>query len=159
MRRWLLILSLAACQNSSPAPLHEGIKLATTQSQLEQGMISTRFNFANQTDLWVRLEIVHLEGPSRMTLSLIDPSGHVFFDNDFVYAPSVATSMDIPGMAMNPVTVFSAKPIPGGWALDQPIAIAGTMFTRYPQPGIWTVQAKLEGRMISSSSMNVDFTY
>jgi len=159
---WLLCWTIAGCQNSSleagtsdppgrpeklPRPFAEGIELSTTELGLEQGLVATKFNFAQTRDLWVRVKLAGMGRFTRLTLSFIDPSGNVFFEDYLMFSPDAnqaqTINMDKEQSPVNPTTVFPAKKLVGGLALDHPIAIDGTNFTRYPQPGTWQVRARI----------------
>ena len=53
------------------------------------------------------------------------------------------------GAADHPITVFHSKPIEGGFAIDVPIPVAGTVLTRYPMvnEGTWMAEAEVDGLM------------
>src|SRR5262245_41533050 len=68
-------------------PFTEGIALSTTDDGLDQGQTATRFNFAATRDLWVRVRLASVRRHTLVTLSFIDPSGNVFYEDYLMFSP------------------------------------------------------------------------
>jgi hypothetical protein len=165
----LLCCTIAGSQSSWPAPgtstaarrpenpgrpFAEGIELAATDAGLEQGQVATKFNFVGLRDLWVRVKVHGVRRFTRVTLSFVDPSGNVFFEDYLTFSPDADQA---PGPPPGTV-VHPAKKLAGGFALDHPIAIDGTNFTRFPQPGMWQVRARIgDARRTFTSPLEVVF--
>jgi hypothetical protein len=131
----------AAPPASHGAPFREGIEFAGSEAALADAT-ATQFDFLALRDLWVRVKV---HRPSRLVtvkLTFTSPGGGAFYETKVLYAtdPRVRTGR-INGA---PASALPAKRIPGGFALDYPVPIAGSVFQRFAKPGSWTVQAQVE---------------
>lgn len=155
-RSLLWVLALLVCGIStgvtaaegSPrgGPFEEGIALASSERGLEEGANSTSFNLLELRDLWVRVNVARLPRTSVLALTFTSPRGEIFHETRVLYSRETrAMDMRLPG-ASRSVTAFPAKPLAGGFALDQAIPIGIGAFVQYPQPGTWRIQATLDGR-------------
>jgi len=161
---WLLLAALAGCTVGeappsllpSPVPFEPALVLASEPELLDLSP-SRHFNFATLRDLWVRITVPDMGHVVTVWLAFTSPTGSLFYETTLRFSPDPSMQeMDMPGMP-TPITVRTGKPIPGGWALEYPIAVSGTVFTRNPTPGGWMVQARSEGRTITSD-FDVDFS-
>lgn len=143
--------------STTPTPFREGIELADSQSALENGQTSDRFNFSRMRELWVRVKVAGMTGTTVMRLTLTTPAGSTFFENNVAYSPDRSQStMNVPN-APHPITVFPAQPLGGGHGLVYVVPVVGTALARYPAPGRWRVAAAFEGGRILSA--DIDVTY
>jgi uncharacterized protein YfaP (DUF2135 family) len=133
----------AAPPSAHAAPFVQAIQFASSQSELDTGPLLTEANFARQRDLWIRVMVSRMPPTTQLDLSFITPDGQPFYETHrfFSRLPQVASTV-VPG-GQRPDVVYRARKLPEGYALDLPIAIAGSVFLRYPAPGTWTVQAKI----------------
>jgi hypothetical protein len=147
-------LLLAACPKGdappgppdlTAAPLHGAILLGDSATALESGMGTTKFNFVRLRDLFVRVTVPALTGLAVMKLTFFTPGGEILYETSAPFSTDPAQTSAMMGPMPHPSTVFLAKPVPGGYALDREIAIAGSVFTRDPRPGVWRVTASVEG--------------
>jgi hypothetical protein len=126
----------------------EGIELSSTDAGLEEGRPANRFDFSATRDLWVRVKLAGMRRTARLTLSFVDPSGRVFFEDYLTFSSEgeggTSVGVDRRGRPSVPTTVFAARKLPGGFALDHAVPIDGTNFTRFPQAGAWKVRARIE---------------
>jgi hypothetical protein len=135
---------------AAPAPPRgasrdEGIELSDSAGGLDQGATSRSFNLMELRDLWVRVKVNRMPRTAMLTLTFINPRGEVFYETNVLYSHDTrAREVRVPG-ASHTITAFPARPVPGGFALDQSIPIGSGVFMRYPQPGTWLVRATLEG--------------
>ena len=133
----------AAAPPGPAVPFAPTILFASSQAELDTGSLVTEANFARQRDLWIRVMVSRMPPTTLLGLSFITPDGQPFYETNrfFSRLPQVASTR-VPG-GQRPAVVYQARKLPGGYALDLPIAIAGSVFLRYPAPGTWTVQAKV----------------
>jgi hypothetical protein len=141
---------------SAQPPFQPGIELSDSIQSLDSGVTSTRFNFSHLGVLWVRLKLPGMSRVSTVQLRVISPSGNLRYEADIPFSPEHdVTTVVLPDVA-HPIAVQRAKPAGGGYHLDYPIAIAGTSFTKYPEPGGWQVLAQVEEtRQTFSTAMDV----
>jgi hypothetical protein len=133
----------AAAPSGPAVPFAPTILFASSQAELDTGSLVTEANFARQRDLWIRVMVSRMPPTTLLGLSFITPDGQPFYETNrfFSRLPQVASTRVTGGQ--RPAVVYQARKLPGGYALDLPIAIAGSVFLRYPAPGTWTVQAKV----------------
>lgn len=133
----------AAARPAPAIPFVQEIQLAASQADLEAGPLLTEANFASLRDLWIRVMISKMPPTTLLKLSFVTPAGKPFYETSrfFSRLPQV-TSTVVPGDG-RPAVVYSARKLPGGYALDLPVAIAGSVFLRYPTPGTWSVQVRV----------------
>jgi hypothetical protein len=143
----LWLMGVVACSNdggTAPPPggtFKPGIQLAGTIQALQAGTMSTSFNFAHQQLVWVRLNLAQIDRVTTVQFKVISPRGNLMYEADIPYsADAQVTTTMLPDID-HPVTVQRAKSATGGFHLDYPIAIAGSSFTKYPEPGAWQVIA------------------
>ena len=125
--------------------LAAGIDLALTEADLMQGRTISSLNFVYARDLWVRTRVPSLPRIAEVALTFINPRGEISYEDRTPYSsdPDVKETTSTLG---HPITVFPAKSIPGGFALDRPIPIAGSVLQRIPAPeGIWEIQSVVDG--------------
>ena len=148
-----MVCACSATDDRAPgaATFSEGLVLAESAFGLESDLGAASFNFSHVRDLWVRVKLSHLSGPSQLDLTLIDPAGTILYEAtaEFSPDPNMAT-MPMPGAA-RPVTVFPAKQLRGGFALDYAVPISGSVVTRYMTPGTWQIRVQAAGRNFSRS--------
>jgi hypothetical protein len=132
-------------------PFQAGIELSSSEALLQNSVTSTRFNFLQLRDLWVRVKLPPIAQLSTLYLGLTEPNGSVAYQTTLQISPDPSMqTMTMPG-AMHPVTVLHAKPIPGGVAFDRSIPIAGTVITRnYLNAGTWIITARSGGQQLSA---------
>jgi hypothetical protein len=157
--KWALIgLACAACSRhetatrfglgSNPA---KAFRPALTLSDSEAGLAVAgadaprRFNFAFVRDLWVRVTVPRVLRVSVLELSFRAPDGQIFYQDRFPFTIDDRVRMAMVPGAASPTPAHPAHPIPGGYALDRPVAIAGSVFEKYPQRGLWRIEATVEG--------------
>ena len=128
-------------------PLKPGLEFAASEFELDRGLATDRFDFSVQRDLWVRVKLPGMPMVTRVNLKFVNPLGELLSEVQLAFSPDPKTPPMGRGPGMTPLTVFKAKTIPGGYALDYPVPVAGTMLTRYvaTSVGTWTVQAKVDG--------------
>jgi len=132
-------------------PAREGVALAVSQCALETGTGETSFNFARLRDLWIRVTLRDAKGLVQLNLRLTDPQGALVYEASVPYATdSTMTAVELPGAA-HPVTVFPAKTLHGGVALDYALPVSGSVVTRHLSEGTWTFVAEAGGRSFSTS--------
>jgi hypothetical protein len=129
------------------APLRGAIELSESQIALQHGATSAQFNFGRLRDLWVRVKLPAMPTVTQLHTWFINPQGERFYETTvpFTNDPSMSTMMS-PNMG-HPAAVYQATRLPGGYALDQQVMIAGSAFMRYPMvnEGTWIVNAQLDG--------------
>jgi hypothetical protein len=130
---------------STPTPLTPALQFSMTEGGLDHGFVSTRFTLSALRDLWVRALVPSINATAQLDIMFFNPRTELINETHVAYSsdPTV-TQMPMPGMD-HPLTLFPAKPVPGGWALDYPVPVAGTAFTRLAvvNEGTWTVEAKV----------------
>jgi hypothetical protein len=142
----LTLAMAAAAGHPEAAGRHaDGIVMAISQQGLEQAAPFPSFDLMRLRDLWVRLQVQRMPKTARLDLVFTSPRGEAFYQTSLFFSrdPKL-TSMSIAG-SDHAVTVFPARKVAGGYALDQVVPIAGSVFTRYPIPGTWVVQATVSG--------------
>jgi hypothetical protein len=148
-RAVLCLVGLIGCTTSgSPAvpgatPFQPGIELAGSIQALQAGATTTSFNFAHQDVVWVRVKTARLDHIATISFNVISPRGNLMYEAVVPFsADESVTAIPLPDMN-HPVTVQRAKPVTGGYHLNYPIAIAGSSFTKYPEPGAWQIVAQV----------------
>jgi hypothetical protein len=138
-------------ESPGAASFKEGVVLADSQFALEKGPGATRFNFARLRDLWVRVNLAGMPHLVQLNLSLTGPQGTLVYEASVPFSldPRM-TTMDSPG-AGHRVTVFQAKPLRGGLALDYALPVSGSVVTRYLNAGTWKLMAEVGERTFSTS--------
>jgi hypothetical protein len=149
---------LVACTNTSttapaPAPFQEGIDLASAQELLDHGGAATQFDLSTVSTLWVRVKLHAAAGVVAVRLNFVGPQGGSVFETSLQFTTD-ASYRAMPGTP----SLFVARPLAGGFGLDYPIPIAGTVFTRFPKPGAWTVEATIGGKQKLTTPMTVVFS-
>jgi hypothetical protein len=140
---WVCGLSGLAA-TAPPAPrVKPTLELAVSEAALEQGAASDDFDFSALRDLWLRVTLPKLSQTEEIDVAFLTPRGEIFYETTryFSRLPQVAVTK-VPGRD-RPATVMPARKIRGGYALDLPVPVAGSVFTRYPTPGRWTVRVRL----------------
>ena len=140
------------------APFREGIELSVSESGLENGLFSDRFNFAQLRELWVRIKVAGMGHTTVIRLTLTTPTGSTFYESNVAYSPDPANNVMIVPNAPHPITVFPAKAMSGGHALVYVVPVAGTALSRYPIPGRWRVDAAIDGGRVLSTEIEVSFS-
>jgi hypothetical protein len=135
----------AAGVPKSAGPIEAGIELANSEQGLESGQIVTEFDVFGTRDLWVRVRVPKIDSPTLLNLTFTTPRGDVYYETNSYFSRLPRVTTRRPTGADHPVTVFQARRLPGGYGLDLSIPITGSVFQRYPIPGIWTVRARLSG--------------
>ncbi len=152
----LLVLALLVCRESAglapsaAVPLREGIVFASSEAALDHGLADTQFDFLELRDLWVRVKVRRLSPLVTLKLTFTSPGGTPFYETTLLYT----TDPNVRRGTLNgaPASALQTKHTPGGFALDYPVPIAGTVFQRYPKPGSWLVQAQIESTQTSLST-------
>ena len=135
----------------------EGIDLAESQSALDSGQLSTRFDFSRLRSLWVRMRVAGMVGTTIVHLTLTTPSGSIFYETTTAYSPNPnQTEMVVPN-APHPITIFRAVPANSGHALVYVVPVVGTALVRYPAPGRWRIDATIDGRRTLSTQIDVTY--
>jgi hypothetical protein len=143
--------------SSTPTPFREGIDLADSQSALENGQLSDRFDFSRMRELWVRTKVAGLSGIAVVHLTLTTPSGSTLYESSVAYSPDPSQNTMMVPNAPHPITVFRAQAMSGGYGLSYVVPVAGSAMARYPVPGKWHVAATFEsGRVLAT---DIDVTY
>jgi hypothetical protein len=139
----------ATAPNPTPTnPFSEGIDLSFAEWALDQGVTSTSFDFLQIRDLWVRVKVAGMEKIVTLQLNFISPTGSTFYSMSQLYTPDPSVTTGI--MNNVPSSALLAKAMTGGYALDYPVPISGTVFQRYPTPGAWTVKASVDGTTLTT---------
>ncbi len=136
----------AAAPPRSEGVFVEGIELAAQEQDLARGVASSRFNLMQLRDLWVRVKVARIPKTAAFDLAFISPRGERFYETRLYYSRDPKVSSVRQSGTDQPATVLPARRLPGGFALDQPIPIAGGVFVRYPIPGTWVVRATVTGQ-------------
>jgi hypothetical protein len=164
----LFALVLAGCAGGgtapdpTPMPIKPAVQLSGSEVGLETGTLSTGYNFGDLRDLWVRVALPTLPPVAKVKLVFLNPRGETVMETTVPFSadPNI-TKMAMPNMD-HLATVFRAKKIAGGYALDYPIPVLGSVMTRYPTVGVgtWVVQARVEGMddLMLSQTFEVTFT-
>ena len=126
-------------------PFAEGIELAVSAEGLGQDASASPFNFLHIRDLWVRVNVSKLPKTAALHLVFVSPRGETFYETNLYFSKDTRVKSVAPQGGDQPAAVLQASRVPGGFALDQPIPIAGSVFLRYPMPGTWMVQARISG--------------
>jgi len=143
--------------STTPTPFREGIDLADSQSALDNGQLSDRFDFSRMRELWVRIKVAGLSGITVVRLTLTTPSGSTFYESNVAYSPDPSQNTMMVPNAPHPITVFSAQAMNGGYGLSYVVPVAGSALARYPLPGKWHVVATFDsGKTLSTE---IDVTY
>jgi hypothetical protein len=163
----LLALFAAGCTDGSPAPgnppppqpVAPALLLSSSRPGFEAGLTSRQFRFVELRDLWVRAQLPSIPQVAVEHLSFVNPAGEMFYEElvPFSLDPTVKT-VALAQMGMNSphdTQVFAAQTIPGGVALDHPVAIGGTIFERYPARGSWQLEARIDGAGTLTTSFDV----
>jgi hypothetical protein len=150
-------IGLLGCSNGGgnappgPSPFKPGIVLAGSIQALLAGMSTTSFNFARQDVLWVRVNVPQMDRVTTVKLQVVSPRGNLFYEATVPFsADANITTTNLPGID-HPVQVHPALAAQGGYHLDYSIAIAGSSFTRFPEPGQWQVIAEVAGQTFTST--------
>ncbi len=130
---------------SHPGPFAEGIDLAVSAEGLGQDASASPFNFLHLRDLWVRVNVSKMPKTAALNLVFVSPRGETFYESTLYFSRDTKVKSVTPLGADHPAVVLQARRLPGGFALDQPIPIVGSVFLRYPMPGTWMVQARISG--------------
>jgi hypothetical protein len=148
-----LVVAGGGCQASvaggppdlAPA-FRSGIVFSASEAGLESGTLGDAFDFYLLRDLWVRVTLPGMPRVGALTLIFLNPRGNVFHvDGPRFSLEPMMKEIEVPGVE-HKLPVFAAKLVPGGYALDYPVAIGGTSFQRFPlREGIWEVRAMMEG--------------
>jgi hypothetical protein len=151
---WLVFASLALPASvvlASPdaAPFREGIEFASSQAALEQSKSATRFDFLAVRDLWVRVKVRGLPPLATLKLTFSSPNGTPFYETTLLYTTKTDPKERGGAQGGAAANALRATRIPGGFALDYPVPIAGTVFQRFPTPGGWKVEAQIESTRTS----------
>ena len=143
----------------SPEGFRPALLLADSEEALRAGATTTHFNFAYVRDLWFRAKVPSLQHVAMLNVKFVSPQQTVFYEDNFPFSPDERmTEMSMP-QASHPLTVLHAHPVSGGLALDHMVPIAGSVFQRYPMPGTWLVQVRVDGYPnLLTSEMNVEMT-
>ena len=165
-RMWIVLVLWSAASSrlasgAAPAPpaVKPGLEFAVSETALAQGAVSSDFDFSALRDLWVRVRLPKLPRTTEIDLTFLTPHGETFYETTryFSRLPQAAVAR-IPG-ADHPVTVMPARRIRGGYALDLPVPVAGSVFLRYPAPGKWMVRATLaESGQLLTAPVEIRFT-
>jgi len=126
-------------------PIEAGIGLASSEQGLESGQTVKEFDLFGTRDLWIRVKVPKIDSPTLLNLTFTTPRGDIYYETNSYFSRLPRVTTGRPSGADHPVTVFQARHLPGGYGLDQSIPITGSVFQRYPIPGIWTVRARLSG--------------
>src|SRR5207302_9557162 len=108
-----------------PTPLARSLVLAETESGLHAGLTATTFNFGAITDLWFRVQLPGMPSSTLLTVRFFDPSNHAFYTEHFAF--SLDPQMTSMPMGNETMPVLQAEPLPGGFALDHYVPIAGSV--------------------------------
>jgi hypothetical protein len=128
----------------SPGSFRAELLLGETEEALEHGLSATHFNFAYLRDLWFRAKVPSMPTTSIAEVRFLTPQGNLFYSDSFAFSPDpLVTTMPTGGS--HDRTVYHAKEQPGGFALDHMVPVAGSIFHRYPNPGMWQVEVHVEG--------------
>jgi len=153
------LVGLAAGAPPETPHVKPTLEFAASEAALEQGAVSNDFDFSALRDLWIRVRVPKLSPTTEIDLAFITPGGEIFYETTryFSRVPQAATTR-VPGRD-HPVTAMPARRIRGGYTLDMPVPVAGSVFTRYPAPGGWTVRARLvESGQSLSAPVAIRFT-
>jgi hypothetical protein len=139
------------------APSRESIDLALTQSALENGQLADRFDFSRIRELWVRMRVAGIRETTLVHLTLVTPSGSVFYETTVAYSADPRQDVMTVPNAPHPITVFRAQPARSGHALLYVVPVAGTALARYPSPGRWRINATIDGAREISTEFDVTY--
>ena len=156
MRNAILIVALASalagCNSpgappaETPPPVVEGeLVLAPTANALAAGLVGKQFDMSELRELWVRVKVPQLAHVTTVKFVFIDPMGQPFYEDNMAFSVNPTMQTMDPGSGSVALNVHAATVVPGGYALDRPIAIAGSIFQRTPRYGSWVVEATVGG--------------
>jgi hypothetical protein len=144
----------------TPQPLTPGLSLSSSEGGLEAGVVGHQFNFGQLRDLWVRATMPSIGPVATEHLTFLNPLGELMFETTRAFSLDPAMQeMPMPGKS-SPMTVFRAKPIAGGYAIDVGLPVWGTTFTRYPTTAVgdWQIKAEIDGvNQPLTTTMTVSF--
>ncbi len=142
-----------------PEGFRPQLLLSDSQEGLENGKYATHFNFSPLRDLWFRAQVPGMPGVALLTIQFVSPQGQSFYTDAFPFSVDPEMKEMPMATADHPVAVVRARSIPGGFVLDHQVQIAGTVFHRYPIPGMWKVLVTVEGYAgVLSSPLDVEFS-
>jgi hypothetical protein len=161
---WLCALFLAACASqkgsdpgpTQPTPVQPGITVSDDPNDFTKG---NSYGLLTTTALYVRVVEPNLPATTMLGLTFTDPHGELFHEDHSPFTTNTDPTMMMDGLMHMPMKAWPADPLPGGWALIRSIPIAGTNFTRIPQPdGAWGLTADVDG-VPGQLSTTVIFTH
>jgi hypothetical protein len=138
----LVVDAVGAAPDSRGGPFQEGIEFAASAAALEEAAGRNRFDFLALGDLWVRVKVQNPPRLATLTLTFSTPSGTPFYEATLLYTSDPAVRIGRINGA--PATTLQSKHVPGGYVFDYPVPVSGSVFQRYPKPGSWVVQARVE---------------
>jgi len=153
----LLLPAFAAGRSEArPAPAArqvQEIQFASSEADLETGSLLTEANFAQLRDLWIRVVVSKMPPKALLTVAFLTPAGEPFYETNRFYSRLPQVTSTVAPKTGGPAVVYSARKLPAGYALDLPVAIAGSVFLRYPAPGTWSVRVKVgeSGEILSKT--------
>jgi hypothetical protein len=143
---------------NSYQPFREGIELSSSESGLDHGITSTNFNFSELRELWVRVKVNGINDTSVVHFTLVTPNGSTFYEAYIAYSPDPATKSVYVPKAPHEITVYQAKAMGTGHAIDYVVPIVGTASSRYPVAGTWHLQVEIQGHRTFSTDIQVSYT-
>jgi hypothetical protein len=165
---WFVFALLCACQRTHPSLLPVdtppdlatpilpvAIKIVADNPRLLDGAATqTSFRLPFLRELYVRLQVPSLPSDiSWATLRVFTPTGDSYHERKVPFTADTNPRQATPPGAALPIDVIPAKPLAGGFGLDQEIVVGGTNFVRYPRPGFWKISFTLEGTTMSAEQM------
>jgi hypothetical protein len=134
--------------------------LSDSQGGLATGMVGNMFNFGVLRDLWVRVTMPSIGPVVTEHLTFFNPLGELMFETMLAFSLDPATQEMLMAGKSSPLTVYLATSIPGGYACDDGLPIAGTNFTRFPTTAVgdWHIKAEVDGIAPLETTMTVSFT-
>jgi hypothetical protein len=155
MRRALLIaLVLAGCSRQRNAvtlpgagvgPIAPAIAIFGSSADQLAGTPAHAFNFAYQRELWITVSVPMLSGPAKLSLSFVNPRSEPFVEDHALYSSDASMRTVADPAGGHALDVITARTVPGGFALDREIPIAGTVFQRAGSDGDWQLSATVDG--------------
>jgi len=142
---WFSVPAVPAPRDSAPpVPITGALFFAEMEDLLIAEKYQKQFNFYDMKTLWVRAIVPGMPRTAFVHVSFYTPKGDLFYEQHEAVTTD-RSMMQMMSPTMNHlVDAIQAKPLPGGLAIDVPVAITGTIFSRFFEAGTWEVRAVLD---------------
>jgi hypothetical protein len=141
---------------STVATVREAIRFALSETDLRAARYTSAPSFYQLRQLWVRVEEPAIGRLASLRLVFTNPNGEPLYEDRTFYSTEPTMTATTMGQ-MATQAVLAARPFGGGVALEHSVPIGGSVFERFPSPGMWTVTALLDGRQAISAPLAVSY--